>query len=906
MPSPSSTIDQALPDGTTVQIRPVRPDDGNRLLAMWDRTSEHSRHLRFHGSFQLNEKNVGQFVDLDHENHQAFAATLGRDDDETMIGVARWIRDDDQHDEAEFAVMVEDAHQGRGLGSALVRHLAVSAHNAGITVLSGDVLAENTPMLRVIRQLGFDHKDRTDHAVVRSDLGLELGEEFLAVGDVAESRAARAALFRFLMPHSVALVGASRSRNALGGLLIDHLHSAKFTGEVHLVNPATHRIGPRSVAESLADLPEVPELVVIAVPAEAVNSVVEEAGRLGCKAVCVISAGFAETGPDGEARQAEMLALAHSHGLRLIGPNCLGLLNTDPAVSLNASLSHTMPPEGPFAVASQSGALGLAIIDMAASRDIGLSSFVSMGNRVDISANELLQYWELDDRTKGILLYLEAFGDPRQFARIARRVSRQRPIVVVKAGRSTSGARAASLVPEREVPAGDIEVDALFAQTGVIRTNTIPEMFDVAMLLDRIPWVRGCRVGIVSNAGGPGVLAADACEVQGLDVVTLSDTTRATLAETLPDHHKVTNPLDLVVDSTTDHFANAIEVVGNSGDVDVLMAIHAPIQRPGDQPGPEAILRARSSVSAQIPIIAITMDRSTTTEPLREAGIPTFLFPEAAAMALGRVIRHSEWRRRPLGVPVPLEGIDKRAAQDAITAAGDASGPVAHPAGRATWLTWEQAGAVLDAYGVPRARSIVVTGRNEAANAQRRIGAPVAVKLLDPELRRTTTGGVKLGQRSQRAASVAIQTLRERFPAPRHGPDRQRFLVQEMVEGIEMTVGVRHHPSFGPVVVTGAGGRNMELVGDLTARITPLTDRDTDEMLESLRMRPLLDGYRGAPPADVDALRDLLARVSAMVEDLPEILELDFNPLFVKTSGLSVADVRIRVRISPPETMPDL
>ena len=904
MPTPAP-IDQALPDGTTVQIRPVRPDDGPRLLAMWARTSERSRHLRFHGPFRLDESNVTQFVDFDRSTQQALAATLGRDDDEVLIGVARWVRDDERPNEAEFAVLIEDAHHGRGVGTALVRHLAVTAHDAGINVLSGDVLAENTAMLRVIRHLGFDHRDRADHAVVRSDLGLELGEEFLAVGDVADSRAARAALSRFLMPRSIALVGASRSSSTVGGLLMSHILSAKFTGKVHLVNPETRRMGRRAVVPSLSHLSEVPELVVVAVPAEAVNGVVDEAGQLGCKAVCVISPGFAEGGTDGEDRQEELLDTAHAHGLRLIGPNCMGLLTTDPAVSLNASLSHTMPKEGPFAVASQSGAMGMAIIDMAVTKRVGLSSFVSLGNRVDISANDLLQFWELDDRTRAILLYLESFGDPRKFARIARRVSRQRPIVVVKAGRSASGARAAVL-PEDEPHAGDIEVDALFAQTGVIRTTSIPEMFDVAMLMDRVESVRGSRVGIVSNAGGPGVLAADACEAQGLDVVQLSDATTAALVDALPHHHHhVTNPLDLVVGTTLEQFRDAIGIVGGSGDVDALLAIHAPMDRALPEETAAAILRAREAVDPAVPIIAITMDGTTGPGLLARAGIPAFSFPEAAAAALGRLARHSEWQRRPLGEPVIPDDVDPGAARRVIDDVILGLSGTVHPSRRSTWLTWEQTRSILDAYGVPQAPAIIVHDRDEAARAQRRLDAPVAVKLLDPVLRKTTTGGVELGRRSPRAAAAAIETLRERFPAEGARGGRQRFLVQEMRTGIEMTVGVRHHPSFGPVVVTGAGGRNNELIGDLTARITPLTDRDTDEMLASLRMRPLLEGYRGAPPGDVDALKDLLARVSAMVEDLPEIHELSLDPVFVMAEGegLQVADVRIRVEApSTPES----
>lgn len=899
MPSTPHTLEQALPDGTTVHVRPLRPDDDQRLLDLWDRTSQRSRRLRFHGAFRLDEESVQQFVDYDPTQQYALVATKGRGEGEAIIGVARWVRDATTPSEAEFAILVADDHQGRGLGTVLVRQLAVTAHEAGIDTLSGDVLAENKAMLRVIRKLGLAHADHSEQAVVRSDLGLDLGEEFLAVGDRADARASRAATSRFLRPRSVAIVGASRSPTTVGGLLVDNVLSARFTGRVHLVNPTARRILQRTVHASLSDLPEVPELVVVAVPADAVNDVVDEAGALGCRAVCVISSGFAEAGTRGRTRQRDLMERAHAHGLRLVGPNSMGLVNTDPGVGLDASLAETTPASGGHAIAAQSGALGMAMLRAADRRGLGVSSFVSLGNAADLSANDLLQSWELDDRTSAVLMHLESFGDPRRFARIARRVSRSRPVVVVKAGTSVKAAQA-SAVPEARSQVGTAEVDALFAQTGVIRTTNIPELFDVAELLPLVDRLQGCRVGIVGNAGGPAVVAADACETHGLEVVDLSDDTRAKLESALPDHYHVGNPMDLVVGADPEHFSRALSIVACSGDVDVVMAIHAQLHT-DPAASANAITTARQDVDGDVPIIAISMDDTQVEGLLGRAGVTTFAFPEAAARALGHIGAHAQWRRRPLGEPRVFDDIDVAAGRTVVDAVLAELRPVTHPAGRAEWLSWGQVQRLLAAYGVDQPRSVVVNGRDGAARAQRTLDAPVAVKVLDPVLRRTTTGGVELGRRSPRAAAAAVTSLRKRFPEATNRVD-QRFLVQEMVAGVEMVVGVDHHPSFGPVLVTGAGGPNLELIRDLTARITPLTDRDATEMIDSLRMRPLLDGYRGGPPGDMAAVRDLLGRVSAMVEDLPEIIELDFNPVFVQPDGLLVADAHVRVQALPRPT----
>ncbi len=920
MPPGSHDHDHALPDGTTIRIRRLTTDDAPLLLAMWDRTSTRSRQLRFHGPFDLNERNVGVFTDPDPDWQLALAAITGRDDDTRLVGVSRYVIDPDQPDHAEFAALVEDAHQGRGIGSALVRHVAEAAHDAGVRILSGDVLAENDSMLQVIRELGLEHTDRLDASVVRSDLRLDLSEDFLQVVDQRTSTAARSALTRFLRPGSVAVVGASRDPDAVGGQVVHHLVMGGYTGEVLPVNPAADTIHDLPAHGRLDELPEVPDLVVVAVPATEVIDVVDQAGNLGVRAVCILSAGFADAGEQGWRRQAELMRVARSHGLRIVGPNCMGVMNLDPGVALNATLSARMPPHGRTAFLSQSGVLGTTILDMAAVRGLGISTFASVGNKADISGNDLLQYWEEDDATDQMLLYLESFGNPRTFSRIARRVGRRKPIVVVKAARTRSGARASSRQTV-ERSGDDDAVDALFSQTGVIRTDTLAELFDVAGLLATQPLPAGSRVGIVGNAGGPGILAADAVEANDLDVAALSERTRERLAPHVgPDH--AGNPVDVRPGGTVADFEAAVRILGTSTEVDAILAIMVPLAHHDPDDLARALVRARGDINERLPLVAVTMTPDgRVPAALSDATIPAHPFPESAATALGRVARHAHWRRRPLGAVLEPDGIRAAAARRLVRAALDATPGLdhAHPSARSAWLDPIDAHALLDHYGILRARSRFVTSPEAAADAFRDLGGPVAVKVVDGKPLDTLLDTVEVGRRSHRAAAAAARDLIERreqgfapdepawfaYPtAPMQAtdhPDRLglgpgcRLLVQEMLTGTEMAVDVRHDAVFGPVVAAGLGGGLADLIGDRTTRVTPLTDRDIDEMLADLRMRPLLDGWRGSPAADMSSLHDLLARINALVEDLPEVTELRMNPVFVGPDGTRVADVRIRV-----------
>jgi acetyl coenzyme A synthetase (ADP forming)-like protein len=887
--------DHVLDDGTVVRLREVTPDDADRLLAMWARTSPESRRARFMGPFTLDRTNVARFVDLDPAVQFAVAATRGQGGAERMLGIARYERLPDRPERAEFAALVEDAAQGRGLGTALVRDVALRAAADGVTHLVGDMLVSNTRMLNLVRELGLEWSGGAEGGVARRDLDLGETAAFLAAMDEDERRAAVAAVSRFLRPERVAVVGASRDRRAIGGLVFDNAVRGAFHGAVYPVNPNATAVQGVAAYPSLSACPEVPDLVVVCVPAPLVTGVVDEAGRLGVRAVCVISAGFAEV-EGGAARQDELLAVAGAHGLRLVGPNCMGLMNGAADVRMNTTFSTIFPRPGRVAMSSQSGALGLAVLDHVERRGLGIATFVSVGNKADVSGNDLLQYWEQDPDTDVVLMYLESFGNPRRFARIARRVSLAKPIVAVKAGRTGAGERAAAS-HTAAVSSGDTAVQALFAQTGVIRTDTLAELFDVASLLAAQPIPRGGRVAVLTNAGGPGILAADALESNGLEVPALSERTRAALREFLPPEAGIANPVDMIASASPEAYRRAMAALGAADEIDAVLVIYIPTGTSDPDAVAAAIAAARTGVPAEKPVLGVFLSAGDLPPALAAARIPAYAFPEDAARALGRVAAYGRWRRRPLGTVVRPEGVDVDPARAVVTGIlADA------PDGR--WCTTAEASEVLRAYGVPTAHAAYVTTPEEAAACQRDWGVPVAVKVATA-LHKTDVGGLALDLRTASAAAEAVTRIRTdlaRHGVAEHG---ERLLVQEMVtDGIEMVVGVTHDPSFGPLVVTGMGGTLVELLRDVAVRITPITDVDVAEMLDSLRMAPLLRGHRGAPPADVPALTDLLHRVGAMVEDLPEVAELDLNPVFVRPEGRGVVAVDVRLRIARPGGRP--
>jgi acyl-CoA synthetase (NDP forming) len=605
------------------------------------------------------------------------------------------------------------------------------------------------------------------------------------------------------------------------------------------------------------------------------------------KALVVISAGFAETGAAGRERQDALVRVTRESGMRLVGPNCMGLINTDPAVRLDVTFAPSPPPAGHVAFMSQSGGLGLAVIDYAGMLGLGISSFVSVGNKTDVSSNDLLCYWEQDEQTRMILLYLESFGNPRNFSRIARRVARMKPIVAVKSGRSPAGARATSSHTGALLAASDVTVDALFLQAGVIRTDTLAQMFDVASLLAHQHPPRGRRVAILTNAGGPGILCADACVADGLEIATLGDESRQALRATLASSASIDNPVDMIASATPEQYFKAMQIVGGDAGVDAMIVIFIPplVTKPED--AARAIAEGARALAGAMPVLTVFMQSRGTPEVLcaGDVHLPSFAFPEDAAIALGRAARYGEWLRREDDAPPRLDDVR----------ADDATAAIANARARGDqWLAPGEVAALLSAYGLPLAEQRVVDTVEALTEAADALGGTLVLKAISPGLLHKTDAGLVRLDLEPRAVRAAAEDLSQRVRAS--GNAVGGFVVQRMsATGVEMIVGVVHDPLFGPVVACGAGGVLVELLKDVSVRLTPITARNAQEMVRSLRTFPLLAGYRGAPVHDVAALVDAIVRIGALVDAHPEIGELDLNPIIVHERGATIVDARVRL-----------
>ncbi len=879
--------DATTRDGRTVHIRPIRASDLDRMLDMWGRLSAETIRMRFFAPVHMSRQRMRYFTELDFEQRVALVAERG----ERIVGVARFDRDPDHPEQAEFAVLVEDTEQGHGIGTALLRAVVDPARDLGVTRFQGDVLAENRRLLRVLRDAGLSPSVRYEGSVVTTSFRTTATNEFLAAGDEHDREAAIAALRSVFEPDAVAVVGASRDPATIGGMVFDNLRAGRFAGVVYPVNTSADVVQTVAAYRSIADCPTTPGLAIVCVPARAVRDAVEDAGRAGCPAVVIVSAGFREVGEDGARREAEVLDVARRYGVRVVGPNCMGVLNAAEHRRMNATFSPTFPAAGTVAFSSQSGALGLAILGAAQELALGLSSFASIGNKADISGNDLLQYWEADAATDVILLYLESFGNPRKFARIARRIGRTKPIVVVKAGRTSAGERAASGHTGALV-AGDVAVDALFRQTGVIRTDTLEQLFDVAALLSHQPVPSTNRVAILTNGGGPGILAADACESNGMEVAQLTEQTRSRLRSFLPEGASVANPVDMIASASADDYRRAVEALSDEPHIDSVISIFIPpIVTPAEEVA-HALAQARASIRAGVPLVSVFMEDGAAGDILRTAGIPTFRYPEDAAVALGRVVTYGQWCRRPEGEVVQVGDANLDEAREITDAALATDDDV--------WLDPAATDRLLRAFGIDTARFRHVHTPDEASDAQRDLGQPVAIKLAAATHKRDV-GGVRLGLDGPQAAADAVEQIAHDVAESGHPELTDHgYVVQEMVtEGVELIVGIDHDPTFGHLLLAGLGGSLVELLGDVSVRIHPLTDRDVDEMLTSLRGFPLLTGYRGSDPVDLTAVKHLLFRLSSLAEGVPEVRELDINPVFASPAGVRAVDARIRLTRGP-------
>ena len=689
------------------------------------------------------------------------------------------------------------------------------------------------------------------------------------------ARSSSPSLDALLRPETVAVIGASRTRGTIGAEIFHNLLTSGFQGCVFPVNPAAGVVQGVRAYPSLAEVPGDVDLAIIAVPSALVEAAVDDCIAHGVRAVVIISAGFSETGDEGRKHEGRLRDKLRAAGCRMVGPNCMGVLNTDPAVSMNGSFSPVYPPAGPIAFSSQSGALGLAILDLAKQLNLGLSSFVSVGNKADVSTNDLIEYWEHDPRTSVILMYVESFGNPRRFGEIARRVGRHKPIIAMKAGRSTSGARAASS-HTGALAASDMVVDALFHDAGVIRTTTVEEMFQTAALLAHQPLPAGPRVAILTNAGGPAILAADACEAHGLKLATLTPRTIAALRTFLPSAASVVNPVDMIASATAEQYRLAIPLLLADPGIDSLLTIFIPPIPSSAHDVARAI--AETTAHATKPVMATFFGAAGVPDIL--APVPCYTFPEGAARALAHAVNYSHWRSQPPGEVQPLPNFNAAAARAIIQRqATDRDG----------WLDSLAAIALIEACGIHAAPTRVVVDAAGALAAARRVGFPVVLKGAGPALlHKTEARAVFTGLADESALLTAYHALARR-------PDVTQVLVQPMVQGVEMFVGATLDASFGHLVMCGSGGTMVELLGDTSCRLAPLSERAAREMLDETRGSALLRGFRGAPPADEAAFRDVLLRTSALVQACPEITELDFNPVIVTRSGATVVDVRVRV-----------
>lgn len=881
--------DVVLRDGSTAHVRPVHSKDADALREFLADLSLESLALRFFSGAVDHAKVSRWMADVDYHDRFGLIATVGSD--EHITAHAAYIRT--APDRAEVALEVADAYQGLGLGTILLEHLSEAAIENGVTVFAGTVLPNNHRMIQMFRDSGFYVQTKAQPGEIIFEFPTTLSPEGLARYEDRERVAAVAALHSFLAPASIAVIGAGRARGTIGGEVFHNLLAAGFNGPVYPINPKAEVVQSVVAYPTIRAVPGPVELAVIVVPADAVIDAARDCARKGVRALVIISSGFSEVGGAGIERQRDLVAVCREAGMRLIGPNCMGVLNTAPDVRSNATFVPMFPPRGRVGFLSQSGALGLAVMDHAALRGLGISSFVSVGNKADISGNDLLQYWEADDETSVILLYLESFGNPRRFARIARRVGKTKPIIAVKSGRSPAGARATSSHTGAMLAAGDTTVDALFRQAGVIRTDTLAEMFDVASLLTNQPIPAGNRVAIVTNAGGPGILCADTCEANGLVVPPLPDDVRARLRTFLPAEASLGNPIDMIASATGDDYRRTIGTIAAWDGIDALIVIFIPplVTRAADVAA--AIRGAAEHPERPIPLLSVFMSSTGAPAELRDEGlrIPTYAFPEDAGRALARAVQYGMWRQRPEG----------SAREIGDTRSDEASSIIAHALARGDgWLSMNDAWRLLECYGLPMIEQRIERSARAAERVAHDFGGPVALKLIAPDLlHKTEAGAVRLNLDKPAAVARAASEMQHHLESTGSRP--REFVVQRMSPpGVEALVGVVADPVFGPVIACGAGGTAVELLRDVSVRIAPLTVQDAREMIRSLRTYPLFDGFRGAPRADVGALEDVLARVSALVEAHPEIVEMDLNPVIVHEAGAVVVDARIRVEATQP------
>ncbi|MEV6315503.1 GNAT family N-acetyltransferase [Streptomyces sp. NPDC051776] len=927
--------DVVLRDGGTAQIRPITPDDAQRLVSFYEQVSDESKYYRFFAPYpRLSDRDVHRFTHHDYVDRVGLAAIVGGE----FIATVRYDRIDadgrpasshpspttpsggrfatapDVADEAEVAFLVQDAHQGRGVASALLEHIAAVARERGIRRFAAEVLPANTKMIKVFTDAGYTQQRSFEDGVVRLEFDLEPTDRSLAVQRGREQRAEARSVKRLLAPRSVAVIGTSRRPGGVGRQVLRNLVEGGFTGRIHAVNHAfpdgettlrAPELGESGVPARrfVHEIDEPVDLAVVAVPAQAVPAVVADCGEHGVQGLVVLASGYAESGPGGRELQRELVRQARSFGMRIIGPNAFGLLNTAPDVRLNASLSPELPVPGRLGLFTQSGAIGIALLSGLHRRGagrIGLSSFVSAGNRADVSGNDFLQYWHDDPDTDVVLMYLESIGNPRKFTRLARRTAAVKPVVVVKGARHTGSAPTGHTVPTTRIP--DATVSALLRRAGVIRVGTVTELADAGLLLAGQPLPDGPRVAILGNSESLGLLTYDAALTERLRPLRPRDLTTAATPET----YRAALAAALADDLCDAVVVNAIPWVGDDTSPEPDRAAEARALA-------AALREAVDHSGAAKPVTVVHLEIEGLTEALAATGIPVYPAAERAVRALAEAVRYAQWRRQaaePGRVP-EYEDIEEAAAGADIEGLLDAAGngdtraadePGSGPVPRTSPLGPDATARLLARYGIAVRPTLPAPDADQAARAAELLGYPVALKTTAPHLRhRADLGGVRLDLTSESELRRAHQEFTEHLGKA----DELRPVVQAMApRGVDTVVRAAIDPAAGAVLSFGLAGAPSELLGDTAHRLIPVTDRDAAELIRSIRTAPLLFGWRGSQPVDTGALEELLLRVSRLVDDHPEVVHVELEPVVVAPQGLTVLGASVRLAPSPAPADP--
>jgi len=859
--------DVVLADGGTVHVRPIVPDDADRLRAFHGRLSPDTVYNRFFSMVRtLPARDVERFTQVDHDERAAVIALL-RDQ---IIGVCRYDRFPGTAD-AEVAVVVEDAHQGRGLGALLLEHIEAAARERGVERFIADVLPSNRRMLAVFRSAGFEISREMADGYVELTFPIQETSASMEVVRSREHRAEARSVARLLAPQAVAVVGASREPGTAGHEVFRSLLAHGFDGPAYPVNPsAPHVLSVRAYAD-VRDVPDEIDLAVVAVPAAQVADVVRACSEKRVRGLVVVSGGFADAGEEGLARLEEVVRLAREGGMRLIGPNAMGVVNTAPGVRLHATFAPGSPPHGRVGVFSQSGALAGSVLAEAARRSLGLSTFVSIGDRADVSGNDLLQYWAADPGTDVVLMHLQGFGNPRKFARIARGVGRSKPVVALKSGRGTQ----------------DVAVDALFASAGVVRVDTLAQLFDVAQLLALQPLPAGRRVGLVGNSSALAALAEDACLGAGLEVPELSAPVRTRL-RALAGTTQTANPVDLGPLTRPEQLGAALRLVSGSGEVDAVLVLVTPHV---DEAGLAAVLREVAAEGGP-PLLASYLGRDGVPADLAldvaqghgaaPGSVPSYASPESAALALARAAGYAVWRTQPQGEVPALPDVDGAVVREAVAP---------HPRDGA-WIPAAATARLLAAVGVQGWPTTPTPTFADALRAADAHGWPVVLKSADVRWRnRADMGAVQLGLDDPEALQKAWDAVQRLVG----GGD---VLVQPMAPpGVSTVVRLVTDPAVGPLVSLRLGGVAADLLADPLTRTLPLTDLDAADLVHRIRGAALLEG------TDTAALQDLLLRVARLAEELPDLAELLLDPVLVGRHGVTV--LHAGARLLPAEVDPE-